>query len=67
MNTVENALDGKAISILYKTDKASGGPAFRITQSITIWESICQCWSKDVFILELEPQFWKLTLQVMML
>lgn len=43
---------------------ATGSSAFLTSQAELVWTSITTCWSADVFIPDLAPRFWKLTLQV---
>ncbi|KIK27690.1 hypothetical protein PISMIDRAFT_8090 [Pisolithus microcarpus 441] len=38
---------------------------FLTAQAEVVWASITSCWSADIFIPDLAPRFWKLTLQLL--
>ncbi|KAL4073878.1 oligomeric golgi complex component, COG2-domain-containing protein [Scleroderma citrinum] len=38
---------------------------FLTSQAELVWASLASCWSAEIFIQELAPRFWKLTLQLL--
>lgn len=39
-------------------------PDWLLSQSAAVWTAIETCWSDRVFLVELAPRFWRLSLQV---
>ena len=60
---VEEALESRSLSAGSIRITASDA-SFVMSQSNTVWTAICQCWSAEIFIPDLAPRFWRLTLQV---
>lgn len=51
----------------YTTSSASlgqKGGEWVLVQSGAVWKALESCWKKDVYIAELAPRFWRLSLQV---
>lgn len=51
----------------YTTSSASSGQKggeWVLVQSGAVWKALESCWKKDVYIAELAPRFWRLSLQV---
>lgn len=51
----------------YTTSSASSGQKggeWVLVQSGAVWKALGSCWKKDVYIADLAPRFWRLSLQV---
>ncbi|KGB78784.2 hypothetical protein CNBG_4622 [Cryptococcus deuterogattii R265] len=51
----------------YTTSSASSGQKggeWVLVQSEAVWKALESCWKKDVYITELAPRFWRLSLQI---
>lgn len=62
-NSVEEALESKSVLSASKGSEDLD-VAFLLEQSRSIWRALIQCWDADIFIQDLAPRFWRLTLQV---
>lgn len=61
-------LEDNLSTTVINPDSAIHGPgrsAFVTPQAELVWTSIASCWSAEVFIPDLAPRFWKLTLQLL--
>lgn len=61
---VEDSLNA-AITQPESLTSDSGHSMFLTAQAEVVWASITSCWSADIFIPDLAPRFWKLTLQLL--
>ncbi|KAI6131677.1 oligomeric golgi complex component, COG2-domain-containing protein [Pisolithus croceorrhizus] len=61
---VEDSLNA-AITQSESVTLEPGRPMFLTAQAEVVWASITSCWSPDIFIPDLAPRFWKLTLQLL--
>ncbi|KAM0752493.1 COG complex component [Meredithblackwellia eburnea MCA 4105] len=57
VGAVERTLEG--------TSSIGGGNVFLLAESDAIWKALQQCWNDDVYLPELAPRFWRLTLQLL--
>ncbi|TFK44741.1 COG complex component [Crucibulum laeve] len=58
---LENSL---SVTRLEMSLKAESDP-FATSEAHAVWTAICTCWSAEVYIPDLCPRFWRLTLQIL--
>ncbi|KAL5507537.1 hypothetical protein ACEPAH_6993 [Sanghuangporus vaninii] len=64
VSRVEEALESKTLSPTGGNTKSVEQPQFALVQSMAIWNALNQCWNTEIYLTDLGPRFWKLTLQL---
>ncbi|EJD02931.1 COG complex component [Fomitiporia mediterranea MF3/22] len=65
VSRVEEALESKSLSPTTSNTKSGGAEtALVLSQSRAILNALSQCWSPEIYMLDLAPRFWRLTLQL---
>lgn len=61
MSSLEQSLVGQPSYTSTSDQKES---EWVLVQSGAVWKALESCWKEDVYISELAPRFWRLSLQV---
>lgn len=61
VSSLEQSLAGQPS---YTSTSDHKGSKWVLVQSGAVWKALESCWQEDVYISELAPRFWRLSLQV---
>lgn len=64
MSLLEQSLAGQPNYTTSSASLGQKGGEWVLVQSGAVWKALESCWKKDVYIAELAPRFWRLSLQV---
>ncbi|KAL5485251.1 hypothetical protein ACEPAI_7893 [Sanghuangporus weigelae] len=64
VSRLEEALESKTLSPTSSNTKSVDQPQFVLVQSMAIWNALNQCWNTEIYLTDLGPRFWRLTLQL---